>query len=95
MEKLGGYEFEKFEKAKLKQKAASAWSAVETSDLVGTSFEPVLYCGKQLVRGTNHLFIAEETLSTLGATKRIVAIVVNEFNGEVEIVRDKFQVIFG
>lgn len=95
MGKLGGYEFEEFETAKLKQRPSSAWSAVETQELVGATFKPILYCGKQVVRGTNHLFIAEETLATLGATKRIVAIVVNEFNGVFEVVKDKFQVIFG
>ena len=93
---LGKIEIENFTGlTTMPQKAASAWSAIETSGLVGATFKPLLYCGKQLVRGTNHLFIAEETLATLGATKRIVAIVVNEFNGTFEIVNDKFQVIFG
>lgn len=92
---LGGYQFEEFENVKMKQRPASAWSAVECEGLVGASFKPILYCGVQMVRGVNHLFIAEETLATLGATKRIVAIVVNEFNGEYAVVKDKFQVIFG
>lgn len=92
---LGGYQFEDFETAKLKQRAATAWGAVEGAGLVGATFTPILYCGIQMVRGVNHLFIAEEILSTLGQDTRIVAIVVNEFNGNYEVVKDKFQVIFG
>lgn len=92
---LRGYQFESFETAKLNQRAASAWGAVEGAGFVGATFTPILYCGKQMVRGVNHLFIAEETLSTFGQNKRIVAIVVNEFNGNYEVVKDKFAVIYG
>ena len=94
MAKLGGYEFEKVENMKeLTQRAATAWGTVEGS--TGAKYELIAYCGKQLVRGTNHCFIAKETLQTIGQEERIVAVVVNEFNGEFEIVRDKFEVIFG
>lgn len=92
--KLGGYDFENFDvQGNLPQRAASAWSVVE--GLVGAKYDLIKYCGRQLVRGTNHCFIAKETLQTIGQDERIVAVVVNEFNGEFEIVKDKFEVIFG
>lgn len=91
---FGGIQFENFEGlTKMPQKAASAWAKV--TELVGASYKPLLYCGKQLVRGTNHLFIAEQTLITIGQETRIVAIVVNEFNGDFNIVPEEFKVIFG
>ncbi len=96
MAKLGGYQFEKFEKfdkAKLKQRPASAWSVVE--GLTGATFELIMYCGVQVVRGLNHCFIAEETLQTIDQRKRLVTVVVNEFNGKFELVRDRFAVIYG
>lgn len=91
---FGGFQFENFEGlTKMPQKAASAWAKVD--ELVGCSYKPLLYCGKQLVRGTNHCFIAEQTIIGITQEKRIVAIVVNEFNGDFSIVSDKFVVIFG
>ena len=92
--KLGGYEFEDLKGlTSMPQRAASAWAKVD--ELIGAEYKPLLYCGRQLVRGTNHCFIAKETLQTIGQDERIVAVVVNEFNGEFEIVKDKFEVIFG
>lgn len=94
MLKFGGYEFEELKGlTQMPQRAASAWAKVD--ELVGAEYTPLLYCGRQLVRGTNHLFIAEQTIMSIGQEKRIVAIVVNEFNGTFEIVQDKFAVIFG
>ena len=92
--KLGGYEFEDLKGlTSMPQRAASAWAKVD--ELIGAEYKPLLYCGRQLVRGTNHLFIAEQTIMSIGQEKRIVAIVVNEFNGVFDIVKDKFQIIFG
>lgn len=92
---LGGYQFVDFKTADLDQRAASAWGAVEGEGLVGATYNPILYCGTQVVKGVDHLFIAEETLQTLGKDKRIVAIVVNEFNGNYTVIKEKFQKIFG
>ncbi len=94
MAKLGGFEFEEFKGlTKMPQRAVSAWAKVE--ELVGASYKPLLYCGKQVVRGLNHLFIAEQTLITADQRKRIVTVVVNEFNGKFEVVNDRFAVIYG
>ncbi len=91
---LGSIQFEELKGlTSMPQKAASAWAKVD--EIVGADYKPLLYCGRQLVRGTNHLFIAEQTIMSITQEKRIVAIVINEFNGNFEIVPDKFHVIFG
>ncbi|MBR1646985.1 MAG: hypothetical protein IJ685_09445 [Selenomonadaceae bacterium] len=78
---FGQIELEKFETAKLPQK--------------GASYKPLLYVGKKLVRGTNHYFIAEQTLSTATSTRRIVKLKINEFNGVFEVVPNSIdEIIF-
>lgn len=91
---LGAIEFENFEGLTLTsmpQEAASAWSAAE--GLVGASFKPLLYVGKQVVRGVNHIFIAEETLITATPKKRIVTMAINAFNGVYAVVPNSIDVI--
>ena len=39
------------------QKAASAWSGA-IDGLVGASYKPLLYLGKQVVKGVDHFFVA-------------------------------------
>ena len=80
---------------KLPQKVASASSAIENAGLMGASYKPIVFCGTQLVRGTNYFFIAEQTLVTATPTKRVVSLKVNEFQGKFEIVKDSIKVIFG
>ena len=67
------------------QKAASAWSGA-FDGLVGASYKPLLYYGKQLVHGVNYYFIAEQTLITNPPIRRIVKLVINELNGEYKLV---------
>ena len=89
---LGAIQFENFEGlTKMPQEAASAWSAAE--GLVGASFKPLVYVGKQIVRGVNHIFIAEETLITANPTNHIVTMAINEFNGVYAVVPNSIEVI--
>ncbi len=46
--------------------------------LDGAGYVPLVYCGSQLVHGTNHMIICEQTLSTLHRTKHVVQIVINQ-----------------
>ena len=69
---------------KFPQKAASAWSAVE--GLIGATYKPLLFVGTRTVRGTNYVFIAEETLITNPPERRLVLLEVNEFEGEFDVV---------
>lgn len=71
---------------KLPQRVASAASAMETAEITGASYKPIMYAGTQPVRGTNYWFIAEKTLVTNPPKKSLVTIAVNEFQGKFEIV---------
>lgn len=91
---LGKIEFEEFAGlTDMPQRAASAWSAMETGGLVGASYKPLLYVGTQIVKGVNHWFIAEQTLITNPPVKHIVAIAVNEFNGVYAIVPGSIEIL--
>ena len=68
------------------QKYASAWDGVDWTHLLGASYKPLLPYGKQLVKGTNYFFIAEQTLITNPIIRRLVKVVINEFNGNYELV---------
>lgn len=78
--KFGAIEFEvTTDLSKLPQRAASALSVIEDKARVGATFNVLAYVGKQVVKGINYWFIAEETLSTADFEKHIVLIAVNEF----------------
>ena len=85
---VGAVELAEFEGLKkLPQKAASAWSALETSGLVGASYKPVLYVGTKVTKGVNHVFIAEQTRMTNPVTRRLVRLEINEFRNQFELVK--------
>lgn len=89
---LGKIDFENFEGlTSMPQGAASAWSAVE--GMCGASYKPLVYIGKQQVKGVNHWFIAEQTLITREPVRHIVTIAINEFNGTYAIVPSSIEVI--
>lgn len=67
------------------QDVATAWYG-GVKDLVGAEYQPLLYLGNQVVKGTNYFFIAEETLITHPPIKRVVKVVINEFQGASEII---------
>ena len=78
---LGGYEIVNIPATKLPQDVASAVSNLNTN-LLGATFNPIWYIGKQTVNGVNHLFIAEEIRVTKDKNKRIVGLVINVPPGE-------------
>ena len=78
---LGGYEIVNASANKLPQDAASAVSCVNTN-LLGATYDPIWYIGKQTVNGVNHLFIAEQIRVTKATDKYIVGLVVNVPPGE-------------
>ena len=65
------------------QKAASAWSAM--NGLVGASYKPMAYVGTQVVKGINHIFIAQQTSATANGERHIVTVTINEFDGKFEL----------
>ena len=73
------------------QKAVLAWDKAFEEGFTGASYKPVAYIGKQLVKGTNRMFIAEQTPSTANTERHIVTIVINEFDGKYTIVKDSIE----
>lgn len=73
---------------RLPQKAATAWSAFETSGLVGASYKPLLFLGTQVANGVNYWFIAEETLITRDMPRKVVALAINQLGDEYTFVKD-------
>lgn len=61
----------------LPQKVASAMSVLETQ-LIGTEYKAIAYLGTQIVNGTNHAVLAEQTVLTGKDSKNIVILVFNE-----------------
>lgn len=91
---LGGIAFENFGGlSSMPQKAASAWSAIETG-ITGASYRPIVYVGSQTVKGVNHWFIAEQTFVTAEPEKHLVKIAANEFNGKYKLVPHSIETIF-
>ncbi len=65
------------------QKVASAMAALETQ-LVGAEYKMIAYLGSQIVNGTNHAVLAEQTVLTGRDSKNIVILVFNEKPNEKE-----------
>lgn len=61
------------------QKVATAFGKLE--DLVGATYTPIAYLGEQVVNGTNHAVLAEQTLVLAEPVKNIVVIIFNEAPG--------------
>lgn len=79
---FGGYEILNIPANKLPQDVASAMSAVNSNPLLGATYNPIWYVGKQLVNGTNYFFIAEDIRSTKNKDKSIVGLIINVPPGE-------------
>lgn len=83
--KLGQMELEHFEGlTSMPQEFASAWCIME--GLVGASYKPLLCLGSQLVNGKNFFFIAEQTIITNPAIRRVVKVVINKSAGHYELI---------
>lgn len=64
------------------QKAASAWDGAGMDKLTGKGYKPLLYLGSQLVHGTNHYFIAEQTDAFPPFERRVIKFAIYELDGE-------------
>ena len=74
---LGTWEIAKMKKSSLPEKVASGFSEA-TKNLKGAKYRPVLYCGKQIVAGTNHMIICKQTLSDREGTEHVVAMMLHQ-----------------
>lgn len=73
---LGGWNLAEMKEAELPEEAAKAFKAV-TEHLVGAGYKPVLYCGSQVVHGTNYMVICEQTIVVPDFPKHLVTMVIN------------------
>lgn len=74
---LGTWEIAKMKKSSLPEKVASGFSEA-TKNLKGAKYRPVLYCGKQIVAGTNHMIICKQTLSDREGAEHVVAMMLHQ-----------------
>ena len=81
-EAFGGYEIVNQPADKLPQEVASAVGVANSNPLLGATYNPLWYVGKQVVNGVNHLFIAEDIRTTKNKDKSIVGLVINVPPGE-------------
>lgn len=88
---FGTFQLEQFKACELNQEAASAWSAVE--GLVGAGYKPLLYVGKQVARGTDYVFVAEQTIMSNPIMRRVISFTVNCIGGEYDLVEESIEVI--
>lgn len=65
------------------QKIATAIGKLAET-LIGAEYTPIAYLGSQLVNGTNHAVLAEQTVLTGRDTKNIVVLIFNEKPGAME-----------
>lgn len=93
--KLGGNDFNVItDLSKLPQKVASAMATLENPELTGATYKALMYVCKQVVKGVNYWFIAEQTLITREPEKHIVKVAVNDFKGKMEIAAGSITRIF-
>lgn len=80
---FGTWTLADFKGVKLPQEVATGFVAV-TSELVGAEYQPVLYIGNQVVKGTNYCVLA---LQTIRGKQRFVKVIFNlDLDGEYSLI---------
>lgn len=55
------------------------------NELVGCEYAPIAYLGSQIVNGTNHAVLCEQTVLTGKDTKNVVLVIFNEKPGDIDL----------
>lgn len=71
--------------AAMPQKVASAVASLSET-LTGAEYTPIVYLGSQVVNGTNHAVLAEQTILTGRDTTNIVILIFNEKDNDCTLV---------
>ena len=69
----------------LPQEVATVFNAA-MGQITGAGYEPLLYCGSQVVRGINYMIICKQTLVTKDQDVHVVKVVLNTISDESSIV---------
>lgn len=74
----GGWNIASMNPVNLPQKAASAFTGA-MENIIGAGYEPVLYCGTQIVNGVNYGIICKQTIpAPFTPYEHLVFVIVNE-----------------
>ena len=65
------------------EKVATAVSAL--NEIVGAEYKSIAYLGSQVVNGTNHAVLCEQTVLTGKDTKNVVVVIFNEKPGDLKL----------
>lgn len=74
---IGAWTLENMVPCTLPQKVATGFTET-LSNLEGASYIPVLYCGEQIVHGTNHMLICKQRLVTAQPEEHLVLVILNK-----------------
>lgn len=77
---LGNFELAPMTTCSMPDEVTAGFSDVMGS-LVGANYIPVLYVGKQVVSGVNHMIICRQTLAIPGEPEHLVNVVINRASG--------------
>ena len=61
------------------------WVFVPTTFILGCDYEPILYLGYQVINGTNHAVLAQQTVMNGRDTNNAVIMVISENPGSTEL----------
>ena len=90
---FGKIKLGQFNSIVMPQKAQSAWDGVGFDEIVGAEYKPVLFIGEQQVQGINYVYYAEQRLLDSGASRRLVRLVINEYAGQYELLKESIEVL--
>lgn len=77
----------------LPEKVATGFGEV-FQEIVGAQYTPLVYCGSQVVCGTNYMIICEQTLTTNPPEKHVVKVVIHESLPEEGQIMGEFSLLY-
>ncbi len=77
---------------KLPQKVATGFAQV-FGEFAGAGYVPLVYCGSQVVNGTNYMIICEQTLVTNPPAKHVVKVVLHETLPGEDAIMGEFSIL--
>lgn len=88
---FGGLQFEDFKGLDtMPQDVATAWHGAE-SNWTGTKITPIKFLARQVSKGTNFWFFAQEETTTATPEKKLVFCAINGFNGRYAFIPSSFS----
>lgn len=88
---FGGIQFEEFKGlGEMPQDVATAWSGAE-SGWTGSKIKPIKFLGRQVSKGVNYWFFAQEETVTATPEKKLVFCAINGFNGRYAFIPSSFS----